>query len=240
MHELERSRAKDPVVYLDMTQLDAVHIRQRFPRIFSTCMQYNIDITSEMIPVRPAAHYAMGGVRTDLHGRTTVSGLYAAGEAAGTGVHGANRLASNSLLEGLVFGARAGRKMRAEFKARLQKVRHAPESAACSEGTLPVPVENTISQIQELMWKQAGIVRTGSGLKEAIEKLENLGTQLHQPHTRRDFEARNLQINGTLVARSALAREESRGAHYRTDFPDHNDVKFRKHSVVAEEKISFD
>ena len=112
MHELESSRAKDPLVYLDLTDLDAAHIRKRFPRIFATCMQYNIDITTELIPIRPAAHYSMGGVRTDLDGRSSVAGLYAAGEAAGTGVHGANRLASNSLLEGLVFGARAGKRMR--------------------------------------------------------------------------------------------------------------------------------
>src|SRR5262249_20310511 len=103
MNELDRSRAKDAVVYLDFTHLDEEHIKRRFPRIYKTCMQYNVDITAELVPIRPAAHYAMGGVRTDLEGRTTLSGLYAAGEAAGTGVHGANRLASNSLLEGLVF-----------------------------------------------------------------------------------------------------------------------------------------
>ncbi|MBO0912604.1 MAG: L-aspartate oxidase, partial [Acidobacteria bacterium] len=116
-HELERSRAKEPAVYLDLTHLDGDHIRKRFPRIYATCLDYNIDMTSELVPIRPAAHYAMGGVRTDLDGRATLAGLYAAGEAAGTGVHGANRLASNSLLEGLVFGARAGRKMRDELKA---------------------------------------------------------------------------------------------------------------------------
>ena len=99
VHELEVSNAKDPVVYLDLTHLNSEHLKKRFPRIFATCMQYNIDITTEMIPIRPAAHYAMGGVRTDLMGRTSLPALYAAGEAAATGVHGANRLASNSLLE---------------------------------------------------------------------------------------------------------------------------------------------
>jgi L-aspartate oxidase len=166
--------------------------------------------------------------------------LYAAGEAAGTGVHGANRLASNSLLEGLVFGARAGRKMRDELKAASHSVRQTPPAAAYSNGPLLVPVETTITQIQELMWKQVGIVRTGAGLKQAIGRLEELGTQLKTSHSRREFEARNLQLTGTLVAKSALAREESRGAHYRTDFPDHNDAKFKKHSVVAEEKTSFE
>jgi len=239
MHELERSRAKDPVVYLDLTDLDADHIQRRFPRIYSTCMQYNIDITTELIPIRPAAHYAMGGVRTNLQGRTTLPGLYAAGEAAGTGVHGANRLASNSLLEGLVFGARAGRKMRDELKASPRNARETPPAAAYSNGPVPVPVETTITQIQDLMWKQAGIVRTGSGLKQAIQGLVELGAKLGRAHNRREFEARNLHINGILVARSALAREESRGAHYRTDYPDHDDAKFSKHSVVAGEKITF-
>lgn len=240
MYELERSGAKDPMVYLDLTNLDAAHIRHRFPRIYATCMQYNIDITEEMIPVRPAAHYAMGGVRTGLDGRTSLPGLYAAGEAAGTGVHGANRLASNSLLEGVVFGARAGKKMRDELRAPVQRDSDLPPAAAYSNGPVPVPVESAVSKLQELMWKNAGIVRTGNGLKQAIQGLEEIGSQLKRPHTRREFEARNLQIAGLLVARSALAREESRGAHYRTDLPDHNDAKFKKHSVVAAEKIRFE
>jgi L-aspartate oxidase len=240
MHELESSRAKDPIVYLDLTDLDAAHIQRRFPRIYATCMQYNIDITSELIPVRPAAHYAMGGVRTDLDGRTTVPGLYAAGEAAGTGVHGANRLASNSLLEGLVFGARAGRRMRDELKIARNKSPKLPPAAGYSNGPVPVPVDNAITRLQELMWKDAGIVRTGSGLKRALRELEEIEAQMSRPHSRREFEARNLQIAGLLVARSALAREESRGAHYRTDFPDHNEAKFRKHSVITAGKIRFE
>jgi L-aspartate oxidase len=239
MHELERVRAKEPVVYLDMTHLDEGHIRKRFPRIYATCMQYNIDITSEFVPIRPAAHYAMGGVRTDLEGRATLPGLYAAGEAAGTGVHGANRLASNSLLEGLVFGARAGRKMRDELKAPAQRAASIPP-AAYSNGPVSAPVDASISELQELMWKNAGIVRTGSGLKEAIKRLGEIGEKVSRPNSRREFEGCNLQIVATLVARSALAREESRGAHYRTDYPDHNDAKFKKHSVIRGEKIRFE
>lgn len=239
IHELERSRAKEPVVYLDLTHLDPGKIRKRFPRIYATCMQYNIDITSELVPIRPAAHYAMGGVRTDLDGRATLPGLYAAGEAAGTGVHGANRLASNSLLEGLVFGARAGNKMRDELKLTQRRAEHLPP-AAYSNGPVSLPVEASISQLQELMWKEVGIVRTGSGLTKAIGALEEIGQRVSRPHSRREFEARNLQIAGLLVARSALARQESRGAHYRTDFPDHDDAKFGKHSVAAGDKIRFD
>jgi L-aspartate oxidase len=240
MHELERSRAKDPVAYLDLTHLDENHIRRRFPRIYSTCLQYNIDITSELIPIRPAAHYSMGGVRTDLHGRSSLPGLYAAGEAAGTGVHGANRLASNSLLEGLVFGARAGKKMRDELKAPAKRSRGSPPAAAYSNGPVPVPVEAAVNELQDLMWKHVGIVRTGAGMKQAITRLGEIGKYFGHPHSRGEFEARNLQIAGLLVAQCALAREESRGAHYRTDFPDHNDAKFRKHSVFAENKVRFE
>src|SRR5437763_257395 len=111
-HELEVTSMKEPVVYLDLTHRKADYIKTRFPRIYETCLQYNVDMTVDLMPVRPAAHYLMGGVKTDLHGRTSLPGLFAAGETACTGVHGANRLASNSLLEGLVFGARAGEAMK--------------------------------------------------------------------------------------------------------------------------------
>src|SRR5438132_4722693 len=238
VHELEVSKSKDPIVYLDLTHLNEKHVKTRFPRIYATCMQYNIDITMDLIPIRPAAHYSMGGVRTDLEGRATLPGLYAAGEAAGTGVHGANRLASNSLLEGLVFGARAGRKMRDELKARPQRTSTLPP-AASSNGPVSVPVDASIGELQELMWKDVGIVRTGATLKRAISRLGEIGEKVSRPHSRREFEGRNLHILGTLVARSALAREESRGAHYRTDFPAHNDAKFLKHSVVKGDSVRF-
>jgi L-aspartate oxidase len=239
VHEIDISRAKEPVVYLDLTHLDADHLQKRFPRIYSTCMQYNIDITTDLIPIRPAAHYTMGGVRTDLQGRTNLPGLYAAGEAAATGVHGANRLASNSLLEGLVYGARAGLTMRNELPAASHMKSEKPGTAPADYSSQNAS-EPLITEIQELMWRDVGIVRDGAALRRAIHHLERLGTDLSRPHSRRDHEARNIQLVGALVARSALAREESRGAHYRTDFPAHNDAKFLKHSVIHADTIRFE
>jgi len=238
LHELEVSPAKDPVVYLDLTHLKASHVKARFPRIYSTCFQYNIDITTDLIPIRPAAHYSMGGVRTDLQGRTSLPALYAAGEVAATGAHGANRLASNSLLEGLVFGARAGRKMRDELGRRPAKARSKPR-VAYSNGPVDAGLEELVRKMQELMWNEVGIVRDGARLKRAIEHLEKLTPRLARPKTRRSYEASNILTAGLLVARSALAREESRGAHYRTDFPAHDDKKFLKHSVVKGDSIWF-
>jgi L-aspartate oxidase len=237
LHELELSRIKDPFVYLDLTHLNAGHVKKRFPRIYATCMELNIDITMDMIPIRPAAHYAMGGVRTDLMGRCTVRGLYAAGEAAATGVHGANRLASNSLLEGLVFGARAGKTMRDELH-------RAPESSAkprraVSNGPVDTATEEVIHEVQDLMWRDVGIVRTGTGLRAAIEQLNRITPRVAHPQTRRAHEGQNIHAVALLVARSALAREESRGAHYRTDFPAHNDAKFLKHSIIKGDSVQF-
>ncbi len=238
VHELEVSRMKDPVVYLDLTHLDEAHVRSRFPRIHSTCLRFNIDIATDLIPIRPAAHYSMGGVGTDLDARTSVAGLYAAGEVACTGVHGANRLASNSLLEGLVFGARAGKKMRDELRKGPARKQAAPR-AAYSNGPVESAHEEIVREIQDLMWRDVGIVRTAQGMKRAIEQLTQLAPKVSHPHTRRAWEAQNLQSVGLLVARAALARQESRGAHYRTDFPAHDDAKFLKHSLISAESVRF-
>lgn len=235
-HEIAQSKQPDPVVYLDMRHLNADILRKRFPRVYSTCWQYKVDITKDLVPVRPAAHYLMGGVKTDLEGRTSISGLYAAGETACTGVHGANRLASNSLLEGLVFGARAGIRMREE----------SGKPALTSQPTTPPQkddrekAEQFIRTIQNVMWRYAGVIRTSKGLQEAQSMIGAVGERLPATASRRSCEARNVYQAARLIVRSALAREESRGAHFRTDFPLPDDGHFKKHSIVKKDKISFE
>jgi L-aspartate oxidase len=237
IHEMEVSRAKDPFVYLDLTHLDAAKVRKRFPHICSACMQHNIDLTEDLIPVRPAAHFAMGGVRTDLYGKTNVPGLYAAGEVAATGAHGANRLPGNALLEGLVYGARAGRAMRETARTALRAA--AQPQAACSNRPVDAGVQETIAQIQDLTWNDVGVVRTRTGLEKALNALEEIAPRLAHPWTRRAYEAAHLHLTALSVARGALAREESRGAHYRSDCPHHEDRKFLKHSVIRSDRVAF-
>ncbi len=236
-HELEVVGRRDAVVYLDLTHLNARHMRERFPRIYQTCLEHNIDITSELVPIRPAAHYSMGGVRTDLNGRTSLRRLFAAGEAACTGVHGANRLASNSLLEGLVYGARAGKSMRDD----LRNATAANGGRTTTGQDSPTPAAgNVADEIRDIAWQDLGIVRTASGLKRALARLEKMREALPEACNRSACEAANMHAVATLIARSARARQESRGAHYRTDFPDHNDAKFRKHSIVRGDQIRFE
>jgi L-aspartate oxidase len=236
-HELEVCRLKEPVVYLDLTHLKADHIRARFPRIYETCLKYNVDLTVDEVPIRPAAHYLMGGIRTDLDARSSLPGLYAAGEAACTGVHGANRLASNSLLEGLVFGARAANTMMKEAKQTQHPASTGAEPLKNSEAK--IDVEAFIGGVQQLMWNKVGIVRSRQGLTEAIQQLQAWAQELPPETSRRNCEARNIHTTALLIARSALARVESRGAHYRTDYPGHEDAKFKKHSVVGEKGVRF-
>jgi L-aspartate oxidase len=237
-HELEVCRLQDPVVYLDLTHLKEAHIKARFPRIYETCLKYNVDIAVDLVPVRPAAHYLMGGIRTDLDGRSSLAGLYAAGEAACTGVHGANRLASNSLLEGLVFGARASLAMRERNPSKYAMPSESESGPSGSAGEMK-QADQIIHEIQQLMWNKVGIVRTREGMMETIQHLQAMAEILLPCTSRHNCEARNIHTAALLITRSALARLESRGAHYRVDYPAHDDTKYKKHSIVGEKGVKF-
>ncbi len=256
----EMQRTQTEHVYLDLTALRDEFIRKRFPRILATCQSYGLDISTDLIPVRPAAHYAMGGVRADLRGRTTLPGLYAAGETAVTGVHGANRLASNSLLEGLVFGARAGAAMAEDSRPKRlaaaagnpgHRGKHGNPGHGKQGNTSghhagrdhsPVgAVSPVLEEIRTILWKDVGIIRNGRDLSLAVEELGALEVERPAKASRQECELHNLWTLAQLIARSALAREESRGSHYRSDFPFCNDEDFKKHSILARgKKVSFE
>jgi L-aspartate oxidase len=243
---LEMLKAPSEFVYLDLTSLDPDHVKKRFPTIYTTCLSYNIDITTDLVPVRPAAHYSMGGVATDLDGATSLEGLYAAGEVAASGVHGANRLASNSLLEGLVFGRRAASAMLEQRSAAASapqgKMANAPDGATAPSAGVPSKshtqvdhpaVDQVVQEVRCFLWDKVGIIRNGKHLQEAVKRLESLQVPAAGAPSRRWWEAQNILEVGRLIARSALAREESRGAHYRADFPLKCESTPPKHSFIS-------
>ncbi|MEO6965464.1 MAG: L-aspartate oxidase [Acidobacteriaceae bacterium] len=229
-------------VYLDMRHITGKDLHARFPGISSFLQKYNLDLSRDLIPVRPAAHYLMGGVRTDLCGHTTLPGLYAAGEVACTGVHGANRLASNSLLEGLVFGARTAETMLREDVC--------GEASIPAEKTIPTPqgissakpdsseIAAMRERLRNLMWLHAGLLRDHAGLTTMLAELEAMRRELPADTTRENAELCNLHTVAKLIVNSALARKESRGAHARTDFPEHAPGRVR-HSRMVNGHVDF-
>ncbi|MFQ6039735.1 MAG: L-aspartate oxidase [Candidatus Poribacteria bacterium] len=227
----EMQRTKSDCVYLDVTHLEADFIKKRFPTISETCASYGLDITKELIPVQSAAHFMMGGVKTDIRAATNLKGLYACGEVACTGVHGANRLASNSLLEGLVFGTRAGR-YAAEYAKTISKT----ELENCNiKFDIPRRKENIDinafkSKIQNIMWERAGIVRDGKALADAQLELKRLAYDITELN-RAELELQNMLQTAQLIVRAALQRTESRGGHYRIDYPERDDVNWNRHLI---------
>jgi len=231
---IDRMReTQSPSVFLDLRHLDPEYVFGRFPNVASICDQYQIDIARELIPVRPSAHYMMGGVLTDLDGRTNVARLLACGEVACTGVHGANRLASNSLLEGLVFGRSAGEA--------------AGETAAGANGAfplrtiasgverrnVPIDIDDMAMSLKSVMWRSAGIFRSGDDLAETLRELAYWGKYvLSESFDRPDgLVLQNMLTVAQLIVRGALLRRESRGAHHRSDFPERDDKGFARRIV---------
>ena len=227
-------------VYLDMRHVTNIDPATRFPGISGFLGEHGLDLRHDLIPVRPAAHYLMGGVRIDVHGRTSLPRLYAAGEVACTGVHGANRLASNSLLEGLVFGTRAAEAMVGERA--LPRFDSLPSFGSIQSRALPpkIMTDHLRATLQSAMWLGAGLLRDQQGLRNAREQIRDNEGENPQGNDRPVVELWNLQTLAKLIIRSAIARTESRGAHFRSDFPHRDDRTFHKHSLVSKNKeVSF-
>jgi L-aspartate oxidase len=238
----EGNRTGRPV-FLSLAHLDASRMHERFPTIGDVCRQVGLDLAIDPIPVGPAAHYLMGGIDTDEWGRTSLQGLFAAGEAACTGVHGANRLASNSLLEGLVFGARAATAMRQPAQAAPLKadrivalVERLPARTQTNRGA---GASLSSLDVRDLMWRLAGLFRTREGLVEAVQALDAAYESDELSAGRRTragvdrWRRFNLVTVARLIARAALRREESRGGHFRQDYPARDDRRWKLHIVES-------
>ncbi|MBO8136985.1 MAG: L-aspartate oxidase [Desulfotomaculum sp.] len=226
----EMAKTGEDCVYLDLTCLPRETIKKRFPTITATCARYGLDITRELIPVAPAAHYLMGGVKTNCHGETSVYGLYACGETACQGVHGANRLASNSLLDGLVFGNRIVDKVRNYIKL------SAPEEHphfSCQELFEPAGSFTCIKkELKHTMSENVGPLRTTQRLTQALAFFDkNSWLQKHRCRGPREMEVRNMLEVGRLIAEAAMMRTESRGGHFRLDFPE-TMSRWQKHIII--------
>lgn len=223
-------------VWLDMRPIKGVDLPTRFPTVFKTCQKYGLDIRHDLIPVAPVAHYFMGGIRVDYHGRTNIDGLYACGEAACLGLHGANRLASNSLLEGLVFGHRIAEGAQRNHlgiseQSLLQLKLSAPEPTGLTKPT--TDIMELRGTIQQVMWQEVGLKRNRAGLMRAQKDLERVGEQLAGPVVYPEhLETINLHTVGQLICRAALMRTESRGGHFREDHPEQHDADWLRHIVL--------
>jgi L-aspartate oxidase len=225
-------------VYLDLSHLDPALVMQRFPGIAKVCRKFGLDITTDRIPVRPGAHYMVGGVTVDMEGRTSLPGLWAAGEVTSSGLHGANRLASNSLLEGLVYGAHAGEGAAHAAEDMPSEMRAIPlDERAISEKELPGTANEPIdtadvrAAVKSLMGRLVGVERNAEGLREAVDSLDSFCRYALQQRfcDAEGWELQNILIASRLMATAALFREESRGVHFRSDFPQPNNAQWRRH-----------
>jgi L-aspartate oxidase len=236
--EIKRSGAQ--CVYLDITHQPAQFVRDRFPNIFETLLKLGIDMSKQAVPVVPAAHYQCGGIKTDVNGASTLRGLYAIGEVACTGLHGANRLASNSLLEGIVVANRACDALLRELPLGNVQEIALPEWVASNVQDVDelVVIYHNWDEIRRLMWDYVGIVRTDKRLQRAASRLRNLQREIHDFYWNFKvsvdlLELRNLATVAALIVDSALLRKESRGLHYTLDYPNLDDTHFRRDTLLS-------
>jgi L-aspartate oxidase len=219
-------------VWLDARHLGAERLKSRFPLIWQTCADAGYDLSKDLLPVVPAAHYLVGGVRVDVDGRTSIPGLFASGEVAASGLHGANRLASNSLLEGLVFSRRIARALESEPRPRIGPQHSEPAEKGRAESAPQADPAAARADLQSASAAFLGMGRTEEGLKELLDVIAGLAAR-EFPRTAAGMEALNLLTVASLSASAAILREESRGCHSRLDFPERDDAKWRAHIVFT-------
>ncbi len=234
----EMEKTRHPCVYLDLSHLDADWVRQRFPGITQRCREFGIDIATDRIPIQPGAHYIIGGVAVNHDGRTSLPGLWAAGEVTSSGLHGANRLASNSLLEGLVYGAHAGEAASAAALNQPDTFQAIPlKNARVDPPSERLDLLDVRNSLKSLMWRAVGVRRTGPELQQATDTLDSwcqyaLARQLPDPA---GWELQNMLTVARVMTQAALRREESRGVHLRLDFPEKDDPLWRsRHGIKRE------
>ena len=227
----QMERTQHPNVYLDLSHLDPTRVRERFPAIDRVCRTFDLDITCDRIPVRPGAHYFVGGVTVDRHGRTTLPGLWAAGEVTSSGLHGANRLASNSLLEGLVFGAWCGEGASRAALNQPDRLQARPLAFRFEPANSDLDVADLRNALQSLMWRKAGILRDHAGLDEALADVDHWCRYVlaHEFDSPAGWELQNMVTVARWILWAAREREESRGVHFRTDFPETDDRHWQRH-----------